>query len=77
MIPVEAAIYRVRRDLTLGMVVKTLLVAAVFACMVFAPPSVKFAAIAGVIGLWLALGITSAQFSPGPGLPFAHCPRPI
>ena len=35
MIPVDVAIYRVKRDITLGMLVKAVLVAAVFATVVF------------------------------------------
>jgi hypothetical protein len=63
MLPVEIAIHRVRRDITLGMLLKATLIAAVFACLIFAPPPARFAALAGVVGIWIALSVTSARSS--------------
>jgi hypothetical protein len=63
MIQVDVAIHRVRRDLTLGMLLKAMLLAAVFAALVFAPPSARFVALAGVVGIWFALSLTSARSS--------------
>jgi len=63
MIPVEAAIYRVRRDITLGVVLKGTFAVAILACLLFAPHSTKLAAMTGVVAVWLALGVTSARSS--------------
>ncbi|HWE04296.1 MAG TPA: hypothetical protein VG326_17960 [Tepidisphaeraceae bacterium] len=60
---VDVAIYRVRRDITLSVLLKALLIAAVFVTLVFAPPAVRAAAIAGIIVLWIALSVTSARSS--------------
>ena len=45
------------------MLLKALLIASVFACLVFAPQSVRFTALAGIVGVWIALSITSARSS--------------
>lgn len=63
MLPTDLAIYRVRRDITLGMALKALLLAAVLGCAMFAPQSIRFLAIAAVIAVWIALSITSARSS--------------
>ena len=63
MLPVDVAIHRVRRDITLGMLLKAILIAAVLACLIFAPPSAKLAALLGVLGVWIALSVTSARSS--------------
>ena len=64
MISVDIAIHRVRRDITLGVLLKAFLVAALFAVLIFAQPQpVRFAALAGIVGIWIALSITSARSS--------------
>src|SRR5665213_3034773 len=64
MISVDVAIHRVRRDITLGMLLKALLVSAVFATLIFSPPpTAKAAAIAGIVIVWIALSVTSARSS--------------
>ena len=62
MLSAETAISRLRRDLTLGAILKGLLVTAIVAAMVI--PSVDLTAALVVIGgVWLALGLTSARGS--------------
>lgn len=64
MIPVDIAIDRVRRDITLGMVLKGLLIGGMFAAMIFvAWPTARFGAIALIIIIWIALSVTSARSS--------------
>jgi hypothetical protein len=45
------------------MFVKTALILAVFACMVFVAPANRYSALAGVVGVWIALSVTSARSS--------------
>ena len=61
MISADTAISRVRRDITLGMLLKGLLMASVFASLAFAPPPMRCAAIVGIIAVWIALSVTSAR----------------
>ncbi|HET6251321.1 MAG TPA: hypothetical protein VFE47_26795 [Tepidisphaeraceae bacterium] len=65
MIPVDAAISRVRRDITLGMLLKAALAGAVVVCLiVFAhEQSARFAALAGIVGVWIGISVTSARSS--------------
>ncbi|HZL37304.1 MAG TPA: hypothetical protein VFC78_18435 [Tepidisphaeraceae bacterium] len=63
MLSVDSAIHRVRRDITLGVMVKGVLLGAVLACLMFAHPSIRFLALTGVIGVWIALSMTSARTS--------------
>lgn len=62
-IPADAAIARVRRDIAFSLFMRGVMIVAIVACMVFAPASARFAALAGVIGLWIGLSITSARNS--------------
>ena len=63
MIPVDLAIYRVRRDITFGIVLKAVLIAGLLAALVITLPAARFAALAAVGGIWIALSITSARSS--------------
>lgn len=63
MIPTDTAIYRVRRDITLGMLLKWALVAAVVISIAFAPQTARFAIVTAIVGLWIGLTITSARSS--------------
>src|ERR1700733_7254276 len=59
----DQAIYRVRRDITLGIFLKAMLIGAVFACLIFAKPEARFVEMLGVLGVWIALSVTSARSS--------------
>jgi hypothetical protein len=61
MLSVDVAIHRVRRDITLGVMVKALLLMAVLAAMLL--PQFRFPALAGILGIWVALSVTSARSS--------------
>ena len=63
MIPTESAIHRVRRDITLGMLLKFAFLLAVVACLLFAPQSAKIVALMTVGAAWLGLTVTSARTS--------------
>lgn len=63
MIPVEAAIQRVRRDITLGVVLKAAFFVAVFGCLWIGPAQVKLPALMGVCFVWVWLAVTSARGS--------------
>ena len=65
MIRADAAIHRVRRDITLGVLVKVLLVASVVVCLAFttSKPQIRSAAMIGIVGVWIALSATSARSS--------------
>lgn len=63
MIPAKAAINRVKRDITLAGAMKMVLLAGLVACAVYVPSSMKFMSIAGIVGVWVALGISSARSS--------------
>jgi xanthosine utilization system XapX-like protein len=63
MIQADVAIHRVRRDITLGVLVKGLLIACVFGCLAFARPAVRSPALVGIVGIWIALSVTSARSS--------------
>jgi hypothetical protein len=63
MIPVEAAITRVRRDLTLGILLKIVLACAAAACLLLAPENARIAALLAVGSIWFWLSLTSARSS--------------
>jgi len=64
MIPVDAAIHRVRRDLTLGALLKVVLSLAIFGCLLVGPDNyLRFASLLGIGTLWLWLSVTSARGS--------------
>jgi len=62
MISSDVAIHRVRRDLTLGMLLKAALLGVVFVAL-FAKPSTRVPTLAGVVGVWFVLSLTSARSS--------------
>jgi hypothetical protein len=63
MIPVDAAIHRVRRDLTLSTLVKVVLSLAVLGCMLVGPDNLRIASLLGIGALWFWLSLTSARGS--------------
>jgi len=63
MIPVNTAIDRVRRDLTLGTLLKFALSAAVIGCMLVGSDNLRFASLVAVGALWFWLSLTSARGS--------------
>ena len=63
MIPVEVAIHRVRRDITLAVMLKGVFFAAVFACLLIGPTQFKAAALMAVGFLWVWLNVSSARGS--------------
>lgn len=63
MLPVDAAINRVRRDLTLGTLLKTGLAITVFGCFLVGPDNVRILSLAGVGSLWFWLSLNSARGS--------------
>jgi hypothetical protein len=71
MLTAEAAIHRTRRDLTLGLALKALFPLALVGCFLVGPEPLRLAMLFGVIGGWVALGLSSvrraqlAAMSPG------------
>lgn len=63
MLTAEAAIHRTRRDLILGLALKVLLPVALAGCFLVGPESLKLAMLFGVIGGWVALGMSSVRRS--------------
>src|SRR5579859_3292992 len=63
MIPVDTAIHRVRRDLTLSTLLKVVMSLAVFACLLVGPENLRFASLIGIGALWFWLSFTSARGS--------------
>src|SRR5690242_11708000 len=64
MLPPDAIISRVRRDLTLSMLIKGLLGAAVIASVVAAVPDhLRFVALIGIGSIWFWLSLNSARSS--------------
>ena len=63
MIPVETAITRVRRDLTLSMMLKVGLACAAAACLLVGPAAAQMAALLGVASIWVWLSLSSARSS--------------
>ena len=63
MLPSEAAIYRIRRDLTLNMLLKFALVCALFSCFAVGPENARIVALLGVVSIWFWLNISSARGS--------------
>jgi hypothetical protein len=61
MLTAEAAIHRTRRDLTLGIALKVLMPLAVFACFLVGSESLRLFMLFGVIGGWVALGLSSVR----------------
>lgn len=63
MMPVDAAITRVQRDLTLSTLLKSVLLVALLACFVIGPDNMRLAALLGVGAIWFWLSINSARSS--------------
>lgn len=63
MIPVESAITRVRRDLTLSIVLKVGLACAAAACLMLGPDPARIASLLAVGSVWFWLSFTSARSS--------------
>lgn len=63
MIPVETAITRVRRDLTLGTLLKVALACAAAACLLVLPENARIAALLSVGLIWFWLSLSSARSS--------------
>jgi hypothetical protein len=63
MLAVDAAINRVRRDLTLSTLLKLGLGIAVVACLMIGSETARFLGLVGVGSLWLWLGVNSARGS--------------
>jgi hypothetical protein len=61
MLSAEAAIHRTRRDLTLGLALKLLVPLALIGSLMIGPEPVRLALVLGVIGFWMALGLTSVR----------------
>lgn len=63
MIPVESAITRVRRDLTLSLVLKVGLMCAAGASLALGPDSARIAALLAIGSVWFWLSLSSARSS--------------
>jgi hypothetical protein len=63
MLAVDTAINRVRRDLTLGTLLKLALGVAVIGCLLIGPDTVRLAGLIGVGSLWFWLNVSSARGS--------------
>jgi hypothetical protein len=63
MIPVDAAITRVRRDLTLGTMLKVALACAAVACLLLGPENARIASLLAIGSIWFWLSLTSARSS--------------
>ncbi len=63
MITAEAAIYRARRDLTLGLILKGILIAALLACLLIGPQGPRLILLAVVGGIWVSVNVASARGS--------------
>jgi len=63
MMPVDAAITRVRRDLTLSTLLKSVLLVGVLACFVIGPDNMRVAALLGIGAIWFWLSLNSARSS--------------
>ncbi|HEY8746982.1 MAG TPA: hypothetical protein VIM11_03335 [Tepidisphaeraceae bacterium] len=63
MIPVDTAIYRVRRDLTLSILLKAGLSLTVLGCMLVGNDNLRIVSLMGAGALWLWLSLTSARGS--------------
>ena len=63
MIPVDSAIHRIRRDLTLGTALKIALGLAVLSCFAVGPDNLRIVALLAVGSLWFWLSATSARTS--------------
>ena len=64
MLPVQAAISRVRRDLTLSRMLKLVLAGCALVCFAAAmPENVRFAALVGLAAIWFWLSLNSARGS--------------
>ena len=63
MIPADAAITRVRRDLTLSGLLKAGLAFAALACLLVGPDNIRFAALLGIGAVWFWLSLNSARSS--------------
>jgi len=61
--PVDAAITRVRRDLTLSTLLKSVLLVGVLACFVIGPDNMRVAALLGIGAIWFWLSLNSARSS--------------
>lgn len=61
MLTAEAAIHRTRRDLVLGLALKVMLPLAVASCFLVGTEPLRLAMLAGVIGGWMALGVSSVR----------------
>jgi hypothetical protein len=61
MLSAEAAIHRTRRDLTLGLALKLAVPLALAGSLMIGPEAVRLALVAGVIGIWMALGLSSVR----------------
>lgn len=63
MLSVDAAINRVKRDITVGVALKALLAVVVLAAVLYVPSSSRLLVMSGIVGVWIFLGITSARSS--------------
>lgn len=63
MLPVDATIQRIKRDLTVGMLLKLVLVIALLGCMVVGYDEVRLLGLLGIGSLWVWLTLSSARSS--------------
>ncbi|HXE53516.1 MAG TPA: hypothetical protein VN541_10895 [Tepidisphaeraceae bacterium] len=63
MLPVESAIYRVRRDLILTMLLKAALAVAIAGCFLVGPENARLFGLLGIGAFWMWLSISSARSS--------------
>ena len=61
MLTAEAAIYRTRRDLTLGLALKVLVPLALLGSLMIGPEGLRLGLVLAVIGMWMALGFFSVR----------------